>query len=63
MQKVICLTLVCAISLVSAGCAREDPEARLPDAYEKPLQKAQQVEGRLQDSTEDRLRKLDANDN
>jgi hypothetical protein len=50
--------MTCSLLLL-AGCAREDPEARLPGAYDRPLQKAEQVEGMLQESVQERMQAVD----
>jgi hypothetical protein len=59
MSRTVVTLLTVGLAL-AAGCAREDPEARLPGAYDRQLEKAQQVEETLQQSAEDRLQQLDA---
>lgn len=52
------LTLL-SLAALCAGCAKEDPEARLPGAYDRSLEKAEQVEQTLQDSVSERMQPVD----
>jgi len=52
------LTLLMGLAL-TAACAREAPEARLPGPYDKPLEKAEQVEQDLQEAAEARMEAVD----
>ena len=48
------------LALALAGCMKdEEPEDAIPEGYKKSMEKAEQVEQKLQQSAEDRLKSLE----
>ena len=48
------------LTLALAGCMKdEEPEDAIPEGYKKSMEKAEQVEQKLQQSAEDRLKSLE----
>jgi hypothetical protein len=60
MNRQFLLGITITVAATCAGCAREDPEAGIDEAYRSQVDKAEAVEQQLQDSVDERLKQIDS---